>query len=156
MSTLIQQTNRWFVHAGQQPAMPHPDAKQLCLYIGLQLEEIEEKIRLIYGCPLGSLVDLSAQFKAASPTLQQMAYEAMSEHPAEMLDADMDLIWVTLGSARAQGANAELGYALVTQANWAKFPDGVVTKDSNGKVQKPAGWVEPDLTPATHPNFKQI
>jgi predicted HAD superfamily Cof-like phosphohydrolase len=72
-----------------------------------------------------------------------------------MLDADMDLIWVTLGSARAQGANAGYAYHLVSEANWAKFPNGVVTKDANGKVVKPAGWLEPDLTEAIHPTFKK-
>jgi predicted HAD superfamily Cof-like phosphohydrolase len=84
-----------------------------------------------------------------------------------MLDADIDLSWVTIGSALSQGADVEGAVAEVARSNLAKLVKchctssgcaepccgscnglGLVAiKDANGKVRKPEGWVAPNITP---------
>ncbi len=147
---LFRDTCDWFVKAGQQPAMPEFNAQQVCFYLGMQLEELAEKLSLIFGsadafvCSLNTSAD---EFKRATEYTQAIVTRAVKRNPALWLDADLDLIWVSLGGVRALGVEPSAAYALVADANWAKFPDGVVTRDANGKVMKPPGWREADLTP---------
>ncbi|MFZ9330710.1 MAG: hypothetical protein ACO24I_05425 [Candidatus Fonsibacter ubiquis] len=63
-----------------------------------------------------------------------------------LLDADIDLAWVTIGSALSQGADVEGAAAEVSRANLDKFPNGVAIRDGNGKVVKPDGWKAPGLS----------
>lgn len=157
-NTLIDDTSEWFVTAGQQPATPEFNAQQVCFYLGMQLEELAEKLGLLGSFPVSghgfNSDDFTAELeysakvmKAAGPQILSRVYGAVKANPALWLDADCDLMWVTLGAVRAMGVEPSAGYALVADANWAKFPGGVVTKDANGKVVKPPGWREADLTP---------
>lgn len=151
-------TSQWFVTAGQQPATPEFNAQQVCFYLGMQLEEMAEKLSLLasgttfrHGFNSNDFtaeLNYSAKiFKEASPKILGRIEAAVRANPALWLDADLDLMWVTLGAVRAMGVEPSAAYALVADANWAKFPGGVVTKDANGKVVKPPGWREADLTP---------
>lgn len=152
---IIKTTADWFVKAGQQPAVAEPDPKQVCFYTGLQIEELTEKLGRILGAELVQpLVEMANDFKRCPPELLMRCAVAMKDAPDKLLDDDMDLIWVSIGAARATGADVEQAYGLVGEANWAKFPGGIVTRDVNGKVMKPAGWKEADLNPAVHPILK--
>lgn len=121
------------------------NVRQTSLYIGLQLEEMAEKLEALRGWKNATLVStmhhVANEFKLGS-------YDDDVNHGdrEEMLDADIDLAWVTIGSALSQGADVSGAMDEVSRANLDKFPGGVVTKDTNGKVVKPAGWVGPDLT----------
>lgn len=154
--SIIYSTEQWFVKAGQMPDVPTPDSRQAAFYIGMQLEELTEKLALVF--PGGSTLvwamsNAAISFKRGD--YDDEAWNALRENPRAMLDADLDQMWVTIGAARAQGANTSLGYALVNHANYAKGTDGVFKKDENGKIIKPIGWKEADLTPAIHPSLNQ-
>jgi predicted HAD superfamily Cof-like phosphohydrolase len=145
----IHNTLQWFVKAGQMTDPPKRDARQTAFYIGMQLEEFAEKLTCVLQ-PNTALVQAmsieATKFKNGEYT-EAVAW-SLRNKALDLLDGDMDLLWVTLGAAAAQGADVEGAYETVSEANWAKFPNGVVTRDPlSGKVRKPAGWVPPDLTP---------
>ena len=130
-----------FVNAVSQTT-DHFNVRQTALYTGLQVEELAEKLEAI-GLSVWAkdLYDLSASFKVGH--YDDMVSRADRE---ELLDADIDLAWVTFGSSLSQGADVAGAFGEVVRANLAKVgPDGVVLRDENGKIQKPAGWTPPCL-----------
>lgn len=121
------------------------NVRQTALYIGLQLEEMAEKLEAIFPNG-GDLIDL---FKKLSGRFKSGMYDldVVDADRQALLDADVDLAWVTIGSMLSQGADVLGAMKEVARANLDKFPGGVVTKDENGKVVKPNGWQGPDLSP---------
>lgn len=145
----------------------HYNVRQTALYIGLQLEEMAEKLEAM-GFRADEMREYSAQFKSGE-------YDSLVERAdrAFMLDADIDLAWVTIGSAFSQGADVEGAAGEVARANLSKLVrckctnkwplnfDGaqdkdctecngrglVAIKDENGKVKKPEGWMAPNIEP---------
>lgn len=143
------------------------NVRQTALYIGLQLEEMSEKLEEIFGVRLIDMRIMSDQFKIGEfDDLVRIADRAA------MLDADIDLTWVTLGSAFSQGADVEGAAGEVARANLSKLAEckcvihnwhgmndarrdcpvcnglGIVAiKDANGKVKKPEGWTPPNIEP---------
>lgn len=127
---------------------------QVGLYLGLQLEEICEKLKLIEAAepnPVDRIhlselithIDLYAnRFKQG---MHQAALEFADRH--DLLDADIDLAWVSIGAAFSTSTNAVLAFGEVARANMDKYPDGKVLRDANGKIMKPVGWRGPNLTP---------
>lgn len=133
------------------------NVRQTALYIGLQLEEMAEKLEAIGYAGDALLVRLmkgtSSQFKSGS--FDQLV-ETCGDREA-MLDADIDLAWVTIGSALSQGADVLGAMREVARANHDKIgPDGSVIKDENGKVRKPAGWRGPDNSPFIIPRETSV
>jgi len=62
----------------------------------------------------------------------------------EQADAMIDLIYFALGTLTMMGIKPEKPFAIVQQANMAKlWEDGKPRYNSDGKVIKPAGWVDP-------------
>lgn len=64
------------------------------------------------------------------------------------VDGLIDLIYVCVGRMLEMGLSVTCIQDLfeeVHMSNMDKFPDGVVTKDSNGKVVKPDGWLAPEI-----------
>lgn len=121
------------------------NVRQTALYIGLQLEEMAEKLEAIHvESDIPRLLRrLSDGFK--SGVLDKRVANGDRE---AMLDADVDIAWVTIGSALSQGADLLGALREVARANLDKIgPDGTVLKDENGKVKKPSGWRGPDLAP---------
>ena len=119
------------------------NVRQTALYIGLQCEELGEKLE---ACRLGLLAErlyaIGREFKEG-----EHDDRVNDADRADMLDADVDLAWVTVGAALSSGADVLGAMREVARANLDKFPGGVVTKDANGKVVKPEGWRAPDITP---------
>lgn len=141
------------------------NVRQTALYIGLQCEELAEKLE---ACGLqdlpGRLQEMGTFFKMGE--FDHMVEKADREG---MLDADIDLAWVSIGSALSQGADVTGACREVARANLDKLvqcdethlgTDRLLSdcpkcgghlmyavKDGNGKVTKPAGWRAPDLTP---------
>lgn len=153
------------------------NVRQTALYIGLQLEEMKEKLEALdfghvhhsggfYTSLMASLHHASGQFKSG-----EMDIAVQDADREALLDADIDLAWVTIGSALSQGADVEGAAGEVTRANMDKLTvchsfscargdriDGkgqrancngtglVAIKDENGKVKKPEGWRGPDIS----------
>lgn len=123
------------------------NVRQTALYIGLQLEEMAEKLE---ACGLSDLQSPEITcLRVASQHFKAGVFDRHVEKAdrGALLDADIDLAWVTLGSALSQGADVSGASAEVARANLDKVPGGVCKKDQNGKVIKPDGWLPPDLTP---------
>lgn len=127
------------------------DPRKVGLYIGLQLEELEEKIE--------SIPDTTGQLKALRETLDGFSKQFKKGDFDELvkdidrvgaLDADVDLAVVSLGGAASLGADVNGACHEVMDSNLSKYPvgaDGIryALKDINGKVMKPAGWKPPEL-----------
>lgn len=153
---IITDTNDWFVAAKQQPADPTPDSKQAAFYFGMQLEELAEKLSLLSPVDGAWLHGLANSYKHGMND-GMMALCLQDPAKAEkLLDGDADLLWVTIGSARAQGADLDGAYGAVRAANWNKrWPDGEFHLDpASRKVVKPEGWVAPDLSTYIHPSLQ--
>jgi len=121
------------------------NVRQTALYVGLQCEELAEKLEAIFGGISGPVIllgILSNNFK--SGMFDGVVFEANRK---ELLDADIDLMWVTIGSVLSQGADIHGAIAEVNRSNASKMVDGKLLKDANGKVTKGPHFSPPDLTP---------
>lgn len=156
MADIIPDTNEWFVTAKQQTEELKPNPAQVAFYFGMQLEELAEKLELVSPNDAKWLHGLAKGYKAGMA--DGMIATALT-NPAvakAFLDADVDSVWVTIGSARAQGADLAGAYDAVRTANWNKrWPDGEFHLDpKTRKVMKPEGWSAADLTRFVHPTLR--
>ena len=138
---IIQTVMKWNLDA--KNTAHYFNVRQTALYTGLQCEEMAEKLQAI-GLH-GAAADLDRLGKELKQGLWDKSVE--SGNPVKMIDADADIMVVTVGSAMSQGANFHGAMAAVLLANEKKrHADGKLYKDANGKIIKPAGWKEPDLS----------
>ena len=157
----IAKTRQWFATSGQIPEGAAPSQREAVFYTGMQCEELAEKLEAVFG-PGDYAAELIGALQATGELFKKGAYdkhvgEALVARTHAMLDADCDIIWVSIGAAAAQGADIEKAYAEVGRANWDKFPGGVVTRDpATGKVVKPHGWVGPKLLQFVHPILRGL
>lgn len=122
----------------------HFNVRQTALYTGMQCEELAEKL---HAC---GLYGTAAELDRVGKELKQGTWDCAVRdcNRKEALDADADILVVTVGSAMSQGADFHGTMNAVLGANEAKkFPDGMLHKDANGKIVKPEGWKPADLTP---------
>lgn len=142
---------RSFMQAGGQKTNVF-DAKQANLYTGLQCEELAEKLQVIAGGALTS--DSRGELLGAIDVLNKLSErfkntqhlgDVLRCNRANLLDADIDLAWVSLGAAYSTSSDADGAFAEVSKANHAKFPGGVPLRNAQGKIIKPEGWRSPDL-----------
>lgn len=63
----------------------------------------------------------------------------------EFADGLADLCYVVIGTAVSYGIPLDRVWRAVQDANMAKFPGGVATRDAGGKVLKPPSWRPPDI-----------
>ena len=120
------------------------NVRQTALYIGLQLEEMAEKLEAItpYSLFMRKMKIVSNDFKDG--VFDEDIRYANRE---EMLDADVDLAWVTIGSMLSQGADVTGAMNEVVRSNMSKMVEGKMAKDDNGKVVKPDTYSPPNLAP---------
>ena len=125
------------------------NVRQTALYIGLQLEEMAEKLEAIFYYSVHPVAvrmkDMSMMFKEGH--FDHHISDSSDYLKGDMLDADIDLMWVTIGSVLSQGADIHGAMAEVNRSNMSKLVDGRMVKDGNGKVTKPDHYSPPDLTP---------
>ena len=161
---LILNTVEWFAATGQIPEDAPPSARQSAFYTGMQLEELAEKLECVMGVHHHMVHELHALAEAFKRgNWDDRVGSALTAGLAkDMLDADMDLLWVSIGAARAQGADVVGAYRAVSDANWDKQvrdPDTNTTyfrrAPDTGKVLKRPGWVAPDLRPFVHPQLRE-
>lgn len=123
------------------------NVRQSAMYTGLQCEELSEKMEhLGFKDAADMLHNLGMAFKKG---FYDARFAELNHHGRKLiLDDDVDLAVVTVGSLLSQGADIHGAFAEVNRANLSKvFPDGMLHKDANGKVMKPGNWTPPDLTP---------
>lgn len=130
------------------------NARMVALYVGLQLEEMAEKIEAIPN-PRNELGFLRVALEYHSRLFKSGKFddlvESMShEQRVEALDADIDLAVVALGGACALGAEVEMAANEVMSSNLSKCiedEDGnpYMAKDENGKVIKSKNYFAPNL-----------
>ncbi len=156
------------------------NVRQTALYTGLQAEEFCEKIQaLLDGLDFNERTHIQTmRLMHLRDVLHDVQHgmkagefdEAFKmADRAAMLDADIDLAWVTIGSALSQGADVEGAAGEVARANLDKLVEceeqhlGIdrplkdcpkcngnlryPIKDANGKVRKPEGWTPPNIEP---------
>lgn len=130
------------------------NARQACLYTGLQFEELAEKIEVITGgCVtkeardhLNELANVLKEAAAEFKNGMHMGDMLRCEHD-ELIDADFDTAWVSIGAVLSESRHGLLAIAHGTYTNLAKFPNGKAERDENGKIKKPPGWKRPDFKP---------
>lgn len=131
------------------------DARQACLYTGLQLEELGEKIEVIMeGCLTEGqrqhLAPLHSMLRHFAKEFRDGLHQGdilRADHD-KLIDADFDLAWVSIGALNSTSIDAYRAIAHGTFTNMDKFRNGV-NKDANGKVIKPADWKAPDFSAYT-------
>jgi predicted HAD superfamily Cof-like phosphohydrolase len=71
-----------------------------------------------------------------------------NDDEVEMLDACMDSIWVILAFCHMKGYDVHGAWNEVLRTNMSKVDPntGKVKRRSDGKILKPEGWQEPDLS----------
>lgn len=125
--------------------------RQAAMYMGLQCEELAEKLRSLSQATNSyylrnlsiDLDDLGDGFKTGDHDAE---FTRVDRHA--IMDDDIDLFVVTVGSLLSQGVDIHGATGEVNRANMAKvWPDGTMHRDANGKIVKPEGWTAPDLTP---------
>lgn len=103
-----------------------PDLKRMNLLYDLMLEEFVEVTNSIY--------------------LEDGSYKL--DH-VELADGLADLVYVTLGMALEAGIDLDAVWQEVHSSNMRKIgPDGKFITDERGKIEKPEGWVGPDIKKA--------
>ena len=128
--------------------------RMVALYVGLQLEEMAEKIESIPD-PYEKLGKLRVALEYHSKLFKEGKFDELVEkmehkHRVEALDADIDLAVVALGGACAIGAEVEPAANEVMSSNMSKcMPDDdgnlYMAKDANGKVIKGKNFFKPNL-----------
>jgi predicted HAD superfamily Cof-like phosphohydrolase len=139
-----------FMHAGDQ-STDHFNVRQSAFYLGMQLEELAEKMKHIAGDDQQCL-DLSTVLDQFGEAFKRGTYDghlarATAEQRAEFIDADFDLAWVSIASLASQGVPVPEVIAEGSYSNLVKIgPDGKCVKDKlTGKILKPAGWKPPNF-----------
>lgn len=137
------------------PPGPAFNADRTTFYTGMQCEEFAEKLMAIAE---GAVTrDERETIKDTAHSLKRLgeAFKAglhmgsvLRADRKELLDGDIDIAVVTLGSAMYQTPFFREAAFAVTDANLAKVPGGVAVRHPiTNKIEKPAGWKEADLTP---------
>lgn len=145
------------------------NVRAVALHIGLQLEEMAEKLEAVSEFRLvADLHHLGMLFKKGT-------YDHLVEsgNRTAMIDADCDIMVVTAGAMQASGANVHGALGEVCRSNESKavgcnsckstgkrmvddfeiICDGadcnkrgwILVKDANGKIQKGPDYTEPQL-----------
>jgi predicted HAD superfamily Cof-like phosphohydrolase len=128
------------------------DAAMVAKHTGYQLEELAEKLEAICdGAGIGAWLvqHLAKEMQGLGRQFKSGNYDALvgAADREAMLDADIDLMVVSVGSAMVAGADVHGAAQEVTRANLDKMVDGKFLFDENGKIRKPIGWTAPDLKP---------
>jgi predicted HAD superfamily Cof-like phosphohydrolase len=63
----------------------------------------------------------------------------------EIADALADIIYIACGTAVSYGIPLDIIFDEVHNSNMSKLVDGKVIRRSDGKIQKPEGWMPPNI-----------
>lgn len=142
--SIFADVNVWMESAGQTETTCD---RLSALYIGLQCEEFAEKLAVLgFKGTSTILQDLGNDLKAGVHDERVFRALRSYEYSIKLLDADMDLIWVTAGAAKAQACDSEGAWEELVKSNYSKFKDGQAIQDKNGKIVKPDTYIAPDFS----------
>lgn len=149
---------RNFITMGGQTA-DVMNIKQTSFYIGMQLEELAEELEEVIDGhvspidPHSELFQCHQWMKMAAKQFKEDQFHGavLRANREKLLYGFLDSIVVASGGALSYSHDAEAAFREVHRANMDKFPGGVATRDVNGKIQKPTGWKEPNLSPFVRP-----
>lgn len=123
------------------------NVRQSALYMGLMLEEMAEKLgHLGFNEVAVEMDNLGYGFKRGD-------YDdrLTSANRENLLDDDVDLVVVTLGSMLSMGVDIHGAFNEVYRSNMTKLQDdGTMARDANGKIVKPSTYSPPNLAPFVH------
>lgn len=138
----VEDVRRFMEASGQTTGKMNPE--QAALYLGLQCEELAEKLRRLGWTDLAD--DLH---KTGLEIRSDGAPDLAVADRDKLADDDFDLLWVTIAAMHSEGIDPEAAWYCGAPSNLAKIVNGKVEKDETGKVKKPAtGWQEPDFRPS--------
>lgn len=122
-----------FMRAGDQPVRTTPTL--------IDPEEAWDRANMLFS----EVSEYQTAMKRCLQALYVQDEREVREALIEMADALGDMVYVISGTSHAYGF--DLGAVLVEihRSNMSKVTNGRVVKDSNGKVQKPAGFSPPNL-----------
>jgi len=134
------------------------NARQAARYTGMQCEKLAEKLKLLSNSStaaasaildMAALLDTHGKRWKLGEFDEALARAVVSDDArAEVIDADVDLAWVSFGSLNSLGTDVNANVAEVAEKNLQKIgPDGLVYRDEYGKITKPPGWTPPDHVP---------
>ena len=150
----LAETVHEFMRIGGQ-TVDTPDARQASLYLGLQMEELAEKLDALISVDAfehSVLATLSRTLKFTAQRAKDGGYMHLfstmfrecPEAHEQCVDADIDLAWTALGGLMCSARRPFDAINEAARANMDKYVDGVAMRDANGKIQKPTGWVAPN------------
>jgi predicted HAD superfamily Cof-like phosphohydrolase len=120
-------------------------------HTGYQLEELAEKLEAIAGTDIRywTLAQLARDMQSLGQQFKRGNFDgAVASAPrGDLLDADVDLVVVSVGSMQTSGADVRGACSEVARSNLAKLVDGKAIFDENKKIKKPEGWTPPNLAP---------
>lgn len=134
------------------------DPRMVALYTGLQLEELTEKLAAIEAAPgvfpkdsLSRLRHVVHVMTLLGDEFKKGTYDdpVKNADQVQMLDADVDVAWVSIGGSKSMGADFDGAAAEVYRSNMSKTdPDtGKMGRDQNGKITKHPRYSPPNLVP---------
>lgn len=100
---------------------------------------------------------ITEEFKEVMEHLEALASQRATpqqkmERLADLLGELADLVYVVEGTAVSLGLPLEAAYVATHQANMRKvWPDGTLHVNERGKVIKPPGWYDADMTDFVEP-----
>jgi predicted HAD superfamily Cof-like phosphohydrolase len=138
------------------------NSRQAARYTGMQCEELAEKLRRLASAAVpasAALLDLALMLEEHGERWKLGEFDAVVERAvisedarADIIDADIDLAWVSFGSLNSLGTDVAGNVGEVAAKNLQKIgPNGLVYRDVNGKIAKPPGWTPPDHLPYMYP-----
>jgi predicted HAD superfamily Cof-like phosphohydrolase len=132
---------RFMEASGQTTGKMNPE--QAALYLGLQCEELAEKLRRL------GWTDLADDLHRTGLEIRHDGAPDLAVADRDKLaDDNFDLLWVTIAAMHSEGIDPETAWLCGAPSNLAKIVHGKVQKDETGKVKKPSGWQEPDFRPS--------
>lgn len=142
-----------FNRIGQSvPPGKHFNADRVGFHIGMQCEELAETLKAVAGGAVSprereAVMHVVTTLDTMGKSLKAGNHmgSVLRANREELLDGAIDVLVVTLGSMMYQTPAFVEAIGEVLKANAFKFPDGVATRDANGKIMKPAGWQPPNL-----------
>lgn len=126
---------------------------------GARLDEpvTPELVRERWALVAEEFIEFAAEWLGLVPKHEQLLrsmLSAVGRHATDRAAANgsavakeaADLKYVVTGACANVGIDADHAFELVHANNMAKLDAEGLTRDWNGKVVKPAGWVGPDLS----------
>lgn len=134
----IKQVTDWIDAAGQEPSV-----RNVANYLAYTMSELAECLACLESV---FMKDFAIEMESLSQELRDAEYDYAFEkaNRTELLDGAIDTAWCAIGLAHMLG-NAQGAFAEVAASNYSKMQDGVLVKDSTGKVVKGPDYFKPDL-----------